>query len=90
MTLPWELGHTTPPDVITGYKWELCDISKDHRFDDLAEKMPDKLKEMQAIFYTQARKYDVLPLDNSTLALFLTRRPSATAGRTKSSPTPVR
>ncbi|MBK8754506.1 MAG: sulfatase-like hydrolase/transferase [Candidatus Competibacteraceae bacterium] len=84
VTLPWELSHATPPDVITGYKWELYDINKDPtEFDDLAEKMPDKLKEMQAIFYTQARKYDVLPLDNSTLARFLTPRPSATAGRTK-------
>ena len=44
--------------------------------------MPDKLKEMQDIFYAEAKKYDVLPLDNSTLARFLTPRPSATAGRT--------
>ena len=48
---------------------------------DLAAKMPDKLKEMQDIFYAEAKKYDVLPLDNSTLARFLTPRPSATAGR---------
>jgi hypothetical protein len=45
--------------------------------------MPDKLKEMQDVFYAEARKFDVLPLDNSTLARFLTPRPSATAGRTK-------
>jgi hypothetical protein len=38
---------------------------------------------MQDIFYAQAKKYDVLPLDNSTLKRFLTPRPSATAGRTK-------
>src|SRR5678810_1125811 len=44
--------------------------------------MPDKLKQMQDIFYAEAKKYDVLPLDNSTLARFLTQRPSATAGRT--------
>ena len=44
--------------------------------------MPDKLKEMQDLFYAEAKKYDVLPLDNSTLARFLTPRPSATAGRT--------
>jgi len=45
--------------------------------------MPEKLKEMQDIFYSQAKMYDVLPLDNSTLARFLTPRPSATAGRTR-------
>jgi len=44
--------------------------------------MPDKLKEMQDIFYAEAKKYGVLPLDNSTLARFLTPRPSLTAGRT--------
>ena len=44
--------------------------------------MPDKLKEMQNIFYSEATKYDVLPLDNSTLARWNTPRPSLTAGQT--------
>jgi hypothetical protein len=44
--------------------------------------MPDKLKELQNVFYVEAAKYNVLPLDNSTLARFMTKRPSATAGRT--------
>jgi arylsulfatase A-like enzyme len=83
VTIPWELGTAAPPDVITGYKWELYNISEDvTEFNDLAAKMPEKLKEMQDIFYAEAKKYNVLPLDNSTLARFLTPRPSATAGRT--------
>jgi arylsulfatase len=49
---------------------------------DLATKMPEKLKQMQSIFYLEAKKHDVLPLDNSTLARFITPRPSLTAGRT--------
>jgi hypothetical protein len=69
-----------PPDVISGYNWELYNIENDFtEFNDLADKMPDKLKEMQDIFYAEAKKFDVLPLDNSTLARFLTDRPSATA-----------
>ena len=44
--------------------------------------MPEKLKQMQKIFYAEAKKYDVLPLDNSTLARWNTPRPSLTAGRT--------
>ena len=44
--------------------------------------MPGKLKEMQDLFYSEAKKYNVLPLDNSTLARFITPRPSLTAGRT--------
>ncbi len=81
--LPWEPSTATPPDVITGYKWELYNVMDDPtQSTDLAAKMPDKLKQMQAIFYLEAQKHDVLPLDNSTLARFTTPRPSLTAGRT--------
>ncbi len=83
VNLPWELSTAAPPDVITGYKWELYNLNEDvTEYNDLADKMPDKLKQLQDVFYEQAKKYDVLPLDNSTLARFLTQRPSATAGRT--------
>jgi hypothetical protein len=83
VNLPWELNTATPPDVITGYKWELYNLNEDvTEYNDLADKMPDKLKELQDVFYAEAKKYDVLPLDNSTLARFVTPRPSATAGRT--------
>ena len=44
--------------------------------------MPDKLKEMQALFATEAGKYNVFPLDNTGFARLLTPRPSAVAGRT--------
>jgi arylsulfatase len=83
VNLPWELNTATPPDVITGYKWELYNLNEDiTEYNDLADKMPDKLKQMQDVFYAEAKKYDVLPLDNSTLKRFMTQRPSATAGRT--------
>ena len=49
---------------------------------DLAAKNPDKLKELQALFLTEAAKYQVLPLDNSILPRLLTPRPSAIAGQT--------
>ena len=45
--------------------------------------MPEKLKQMQDLFYSEAKKYDVLPLDNSSLARWNTPRPSLTAGRTE-------
>jgi arylsulfatase len=38
---------------------------------------------MQALFLTEAAKYQVLPLDNSILPRLVTPRPSATAGRTE-------
>jgi hypothetical protein len=49
---------------------------------DLATMMPEKLQQMQSIFYLEAQKYNVLPLDNSTLARWNTPRPNLTAGRT--------
>jgi len=83
VTLPWELSTAPPPNVITGYKWELYNVQEDPtEYNDLAAKMPEKLKEMQALFYAEARKYNVLPLDNSTLARWNTPRPSLTAGQT--------
>ncbi|WP_246638494.1 arylsulfatase [Rhizobium binae] len=83
-TLPWELSTKTPPDVITGYNWELYNVADDPtQFNDLAAKMPDKLKDMQDLFYAEAKKYNVLPLDNSTLTRWNTPRPNLTAGRTE-------
>jgi hypothetical protein len=82
-TLPWELSSAAPPDVITGYKWELYNVAQDPtQFNDLAAQMPDKLKQMQALFYAEAKKHDVLPLDNTTLARWNGPKPNLTAGRT--------
>jgi arylsulfatase len=83
-TLPWALSTAAPPDVITGYNWELYNVSEDPtESNDLAAKMPDKLKEMQDLFYAEAKAHDVLPLDNSSLSRWNTPRPSLTAGRTE-------
>ena len=81
-TLPWELSTKTPPDVITGYNWELYNVAQDPtEADDLAATQPAKLKELQDLFYEVARQNNVLPLDNSSLTRWNTPRPSLTAGR---------
>jgi arylsulfatase len=70
------------PDI-DAYKWELYDLTKDYsQANDLAAKMPGKLKEMQALFAQEAKKYNVYPLDNSQFQRAITPRPSATAGKT--------
>ena len=79
----WLLGAKPLPPV-NEYKWELYNIAEDYsQANDLATKNPDKLKELQAIFMTEAEKYQVLPLDNSILPRLLTPRPSAVAGKTE-------
>lgn len=80
---PWDLATGKLPDVATGYKWELYNIANDYsENNDLAASNPDKLKELQALFQTEAEKYNVFPLDNTAFSRLLTPRPSAVAGRT--------
>ncbi len=81
---------TTPPwvsiaeavDPIDGYEWELYNIEKDFsESQNLAEKYPDKLRELQRLFYIEAVKYNVLPLDNSKVErLDVKNRPSNIRG----------
>ncbi len=93
------LACTTPPyggswvdqtkvkqvDVISGYKWELYNVEHDFsEADNLAGKYPDRLHDLQLLFYAEAAKYNVLPLDDSgTERLAPGIRPSLTAGRTE-------
>ena len=79
---PWLLGTTMPE--LGDYHWELYNIAKDYsENNDLAAQQPDKLKEMQALFLTEAAKYQVFPLDNSGFVRALAPKPSATAGKTE-------
>ncbi len=78
---PWELNAKFP--AIADYKWELYNLNEDYSQDnDLSAKMPDKLKQMQALFQQEAVKYNVLPIDNSQFQRAIAPRPSAVAGRT--------
>jgi arylsulfatase A-like enzyme len=66
--------------------WELYDARTDFSLaNDLAAQNPQKLKEMQDLFMTEAVKYSVLPLDDRTLERLnaaLVGRPDLMAGRT--------
>jgi arylsulfatase len=83
-TLPWELSSAAAPDIMTGYKWELYHVAEDPtESNNLAATMPEKVKQLQDIFYLEAAKHDVLPLDNSTLARWNAPKPNLTGGRTE-------
>ena len=78
---PWVLNAKMPD--VNDYKWELYNIAEDYsQADDLAPKNPAKLKEMQALFEEEAKKYQVFPLANSSFARAIEPRPSAIAGKT--------
>jgi hypothetical protein len=53
--------HTTPPPDVSAYKWELYNVKEDPtQFNDLAAQMPEKIRELQAVFDSEAKKYNVL------------------------------
>ena len=82
ISAPWNLTATPPQDVVNSYKWELYDLTGDWtQNNDVSKEHPDKLKDMQKLFMSEARKYQVLPLDNSMASRMVTQRPSVTAGR---------
>ena len=79
---PWD-PLAPQADVITGYHWELYHVTEDFsQSNDLAATMPAKLKDLQLLFYTEAARYNVLPIDNSRIErIDPAIRPSLTRGR---------
>jgi arylsulfatase len=65
--------------------WELYDLKQDFsEAEDLAKQEPAKLKEMQALFDEEARKYNVYPLDDRFAErAVVADRPSLTRGKTE-------
>jgi len=82
-TLPWDID-VTPVDIIDGYTWELYHVENDFsQGNNLAATQPGKLKELQTLFYSEAGKYNVFPLDNrKSERMDVSTRPSLTYGRT--------
>src|SRR6516164_1305732 len=81
--MPWQTVGGEPKNPADDFKWELYHIADDFsEADNLAAKEPAKLKELQGLWWPEAKKNNVLPLDAS----FAERadpaiRPSLTRGR---------
>jgi arylsulfatase len=81
MRPPWDVLGPVSLDP-AGYPWELYDLAKDWtQYESVADKYPEKLKELQDLFWAEAEKYQVLPLDASVATRLVAPRPSLTAGR---------
>src|SRR5262249_45160245 len=82
LRLPWTMAIGAEPNP-DDYKWELYNVANDYsQANDLAQSHPQKLKELQDMFWAEAARYDVLPIQTS----FADRvdpaiRPSLTRGR---------
>jgi arylsulfatase len=78
--IPWKTaGQETGFDADV---WELYNLAMDFtQATDLVAQNPDKLEELQAAFETEARKYNVYPLDDRFAQRFdMSLRPNALAG----------
>jgi arylsulfatase len=72
---PWE---AKPRRALADDIWELFDTRTDFSLaHDVAAENPEKLKELQAVFLTEAEKYQVLPLDDRVFE----RMSATTVGR---------
>ncbi len=81
--LPWIRTQRAAP-FGEAERWELYHLADDFSQGvDLAEQYPDKLAGLKAVFDAEARKYNVYPLSDATLARALpANRPSLLADRT--------
>ncbi|MCP4750008.1 MAG: arylsulfatase [Proteobacteria bacterium] len=56
--------------------WELYHVAEDFsEFEDLADKHPDKLRQLQDLWWAEAGRYDVLPLDDRAMQRLFDPRP---------------
>ncbi|MCA3554741.1 arylsulfatase [Aestuariivirga sp.] len=79
---PWDAFGPANPDPLNNVEWELYDLNTDYsQVTDIAAQHPDKVAELKQVFYEEAGKYNVLPLDASVAARLVAPRPNITAGR---------
>jgi arylsulfatase len=81
--LPWQPKALPGADDPLTFEWELYHLAEDFsQANNIVKQNPDKLRELQDLFWAEAARYNVLPLD----ATFTERvdpsiRPSLTRGR---------
>ncbi len=82
-SIPWVLGATLP--ALDQDVWELYHVEQDFsQANNLAAKMPDKLKELQEVFTREAIRNHVLPIDDRRSERFMASiagRPDLLGGR---------
>jgi len=83
MRPPWVVAGAVSQDPAS-YPYELYDLTKDWtQFDNVADKYPEKVKELKPLFWEEAEKYQVLPLDATVATRLAAPRPNLAAGRTE-------
>jgi len=81
---PWEAFGPANTDPLNNQVLQLYDLNTDFsQSNDIAAKNPEKVKEMKEMFISEAKKYQVFPMDASVAARIVAPRPNITAGRSE-------
>ena len=68
-SIPWDATAKLP--ALNDDVWELYNVNEDFsQANDLAQKYPEKLKELQALFLKEAARNNVLPIDDRRVERF--------------------
>jgi arylsulfatase len=82
-SIPWDMAAKIPP--LKDDVWELYHVAEDFsQANNLAQKHPEKLKELQAVFMKEAVRNNVLPIDDRRAERFvpaIAGRPDLLGGR---------
>jgi arylsulfatase A-like enzyme len=79
---PWDAFSVANTDPLNNQVLELYDLNTDFsQSQNIADKYPEKVKEMKKMFIAEAKKYHVFPMDASVAARVIAPRPNITAGR---------
>jgi arylsulfatase A-like enzyme len=78
---PWDLKGKVPD--VDDYRWELYHVAEDFsEAVNVANTEPVKLRALQDLFWVEAAKYNVIPIDNTRAErMDVSTRPSLTRGR---------
>lgn len=74
---PWAFGREVTPENLPEAKWMLFNLRQDFsESTDLADQHPEKLAELERLWWMAAAKFNVLPLDGRSILRQLEPRPS--------------
>ena len=63
-------------------RWNLYHVAHDFaEIHDLADELPDKVEEMKAVWWREAERFNVLPLDDRSIELYTVRREGSELAR---------
>ncbi len=81
---PWKFGEEITAESLASAEWMLFNIEEDFsESKDVASRYPDKLDELKRLWWIQAARYNVLPLDGRSIMRQAEPRPQMSGPRSE-------